>query len=356
MEFKGKQIYVEAPETGDAFRQNYVDGLGRFIENLNTTGAARREEYMPAEELPKRIEEFRRDYLWMLGADNQDISAPKEYECEEVGEDEVCKIYRYALMMPEGIPFYGVLFLPHARKNPAPLIICQHGGGGTPELAADMLGKNNYNHMIRRTLERGAIVFAPQLLLWRHKDNDCETQRQHPIPYDRKALDAALRRFGLSITGLEITFIRRAISFFSAMDGVDGERIGMMGLSYGGYFTLHTMAADTRIKAGYSNACFNDRDHYTNFTDWCYQDAGYLFQDAEVAGLCAPRKLFLSVGKKDPVFDYRYAIPEGERVKKYFKAFGKEENLIFSVWEGGHTVDDTDRGYDFLFDGLEEVD
>ena len=33
--------------------------------------------------------------------------------------------------------------------------------------------------------------------------------------------------FVLSITGLEITFIRRAISFFSEMEIVDAEKIGI---------------------------------------------------------------------------------------------------------------------------------
>ena len=128
----------------------------------------------------------------------------------------------------------------------------------------------------------------------------------------------------------------------------------MTGISYGGYFTLHTMAAEPRIKVGYSNACFNNRDRYPVFTDWSYQNSGNRFQDAEVAALCAPRKLFLSVGTKDPVFDYRFAIPEAERIKDYYKAFGREEHLVFSVWEGGHTASDSDEGFDFLFRALEE--
>lgn len=351
MEFKGKQLYTEKPSTGDVYRQNYVDGLKNLLEKLNRESRDARRDFMPVEGFPERIEGYRREYLSMLGIDQMDISAPARVACEEVGEDEICKIYRYALHMPEGIPFYGILFVPHERKDPAPLVICQHGGHGTPELAANMHGKNNYNNLIQRTLERGAIVFAPQLLLWRYH-GESDAQRTHPVPYDRRQLDASLKRFGLSITGLEITFIRRAISFFSELEIVDAEKIGMTGISYGGYFTLHTMAAEPRIKVGYSNACFNDRHYYPAFTDWYYKDSGNRFQDAEIAALCAPRKLFLSVGKADPVFDYCHAIPEAGRVKDYYKAFGREENLIFHVWEGGHTVADTDEGFDFLFGAL----
>lgn len=352
MEFKGKQIYTEEDiSVGDPYRQGYAEGLQNFVEELNRKGAEARRRFVSPEEFPQKLESYRREYLRMLGVAHMDVSAPERYDCEEVGQDEICKIYRYALHMQEGIPFYGILFVPHERKHPAPLVICQHGGHGTPELAANMHGKNNYGNMIQRTLERGAIVFAPQLLLWRHR-GESDAQRTHPIPHDRRQLDASLKRFGLSITGLEISFLRRAIGFFSQMEEVDAERIGMMGISYGGYFTLHTMAADTRIKVGYSNACFNDRHYYPSFTDWYYKNAGNRFQDAEVAALCAPRKLFLSVGKADPVFDYRHAVSEAERVKDYFKAFGKEENLVFQVWEGGHTVSNTNEGYDFFFGAL----
>ena len=47
-----------------------------------------------------------------------------------------------------------------------------------------------------------------------------------------------------------------AITYMCKKDYVNEDKIGMIGLSYGGYYTMHTMAADTRIKAGYSNAVF----------------------------------------------------------------------------------------------------
>ena len=219
-----------------------------------------------------------------------------------------------------------------------------------------MIGENNYKHMVRRALERGVVVFAPQLLLWRYLDDNSPYQRQHPIPYARVALDTSLKRFGLSITGLEITFIRRVISFFAEFDRVCADKIGMVGHSYGGYFTLHTMAADTRIKAGYASSFFNNMDHYTGFHDWCYHNSGNRFQDAEVAALCAPRRLVISVGKADNIFDYRYAIPEAERATEYYRAMNCEDHFRFFLWEGGHSITPTDECFDFLFAALEETE
>ena len=31
-----------------------------------------------------------------------------------------------------------------------------------------------------------------------------------------------------------------------------------------------------------------------------------------------------------------------------FKAFGKEENFKFCLWDGGHTISDDDEGFDFI--------
>ena len=138
---------------------------------------------------------------------------------------------------------------------------------------------------------------------------------------------------------------------FSGMEEIDADRVAMIGLSYGGYFTLHTMAADTRIKAGYCAGVFNDRDVY-DWADWSYKGSALSFQDAEVAALCAPRKLYVQVGMKDQVFDYHSAITEAERVGDYFKSFGKADHFQFNVWEGGHTIGDDDKGYDFLFSEL----
>ena len=168
------------------------------------------------------------------------------------------------------------------------------------------------------------------------------------LKFDRAFIDNALKRFGMSITALEIKGIMNAIDYLVTLPYVDAEKIGMTGLSYGGYFTLHTMAAEVRIKAGFSNACFNDRNVYP-WCDWSYPNSGNTFHDAEIAALCAPRKLYVAVGKEDQVFDYKNALPEAERAKEYFKACGCPDNFAFQVWNGGHTVPDDECGFDFLF-------
>ena len=334
---------------GDICRKNYIDGINAFINRKNNECYDKREEFMPPERLTKELESYRHLYLEMLGVTKIDSTNCHEPQMIHVGDDDECSCYRVITYITPEIPFYSLLFKPHNLDASSPFIIAQHGGLGTPEICSEMLGKNNYNGMVRRVIERNAVVLAPQLLLWNtNKDYDFPL---HNIPFDRVDVDNNLKRFGLSITALEVKGIMNAITYMCEQDFVNKDKIGMVGLSYGGYYTMHTMAADTRIKAGYSNAVFNDRNIYTKH-DWSYKDSANTFQDAEVAALCAPRSLYVAVGTEDHLFKPEYAIAESERVKKYFEAFDCPENYVFEVWEGTHSVPDSDTGFDFLFNAL----
>ncbi|MBE6645032.1 MAG: hypothetical protein E7612_06620 [Ruminococcaceae bacterium] len=339
------EFYSNIVSDGDLSRTAYKDGFDAFIKRLEKEGNSNRENSMLSDGFAERIEEYRSKYISMLGLDRiSDVGLP-EPQIKRVGEDEDAVIYKTVIYVTPEIPQYGILFVPHGVLK-APLVVAQHGGGGTPELCSDMNGSNSYNHMVRRLLKRGVAVYAPQLLLWNF-DESLPTQPKHDIPYNRDEIDKNLKRFGISLTAVEIKGIMNSITFLSGLDFIDSECIAMTGLSYGGYFTLHTMAADTRIKAGFSNACFNDRNAYPRY-DWTYHGSANTFQDAEVAALCAPRKLYVAVGKADGVFDYKFALAEAERAKRYYESFGCPENFVFYLWDGGHTVTDSDEGFDFL--------
>lgn len=348
MSEKLSPIYQEPTAVGDAYRQAYADGIARFIAQRNAAcKELRRAQFSPAE-VVQNAEEYRTRLKKMLGMElfaNTKYSVTKEY----VGKDALASIWRLTVTVMDCIPFYALLMIPHERRASTPLVIAQHGGGGTPELCSDFYGKNNYNGMVRRALSRGCAVLAPQLLLWAQAES--ETQRAHAIPYSRRDIDRDLKRFGASVTALEISCIQRILDYLLEEEGFDESRVGMMGISYGGYFTLHTMAVDTRIRSGYCAAVFNDRDRFC-FSDWSYTGSANAFQDAEVAALCAPRHLFVQVGKTDSVFDYQSAVEEARRVPDYFEALGASDRFRFSVWDGGHTISDDDTGLDFFLSPL----
>lgn len=349
MILEGEKIYTEAPHIADDYRRRYIDGVEAFIKTQYAVSQKLRTEFLNTKELAKNPEKFRNEYKRTLGLDAIP-ECDKKAESVYVASDDICDIYRVAVYPVAEIPFYCLLLVPHGAKK-SPLFIAQHGGGGTPELCCDIYGKNNYNHLAQRALKRGAVVLAPQLMLWSNEET--ETMRAHKIHHDRRGFDNALKSFGLSITALEMAGIMKGIDYASQLPYVDSDKIMMAGISYGGYFTLHTMAADARIKAGYTAAAFNDRSVY-NWSDWCYKNSAVKFHDAEVAALCAPRKLYVSVGKEDKVFDYNTSVAEAQKAHAYFKAMNCEKNFCFNLWDGGHTIPDDSDAFDFIFSAIED--
>lgn len=218
-------------------------------------------------------------------------------------------------------------------------VLLQHGGGGTPELCMDMNGKNNYTHMAKVLAEEGFAVFAPQLLLWAFQ-NDAVTGPNYENPYDRRALDHLLKHHGSSITALEVYCLMKTVDYLFDQEFVDPDRFGMIGLSYGGFYTMYTMASDPHIRVGYSCAAFNDRtDGSPTFSDWKWQNSAHTYFDAETAALCIPRHLLVDVGKADPVFPYAPSLPEASRAEAYFARCGCADRFSFNLWEGGHRID-----------------
>ena len=352
--YKNKSHYTCPMNEGDEYRQRYLDSVCAFISTELEKSEKKRADFCSPEKMAAEREDFRRKYIKMIGQPTleypKDVPSVKE---EFVGEDDFCKIWRLSLEVMPGFFSYGILMRPHGIER-APLVIAQHGGGGTPEKCSDMWGENNYGFFVKRILERGFSVFAPQIMVWDFKVPDEREEAPHGVPYGhRRDYDKQLKRLGLSLTGLEIFCIRREIDYLSTLDFVDSDRIGMTGLSYGGYFTLYTMAAEVRIRAGYSGAAFNDRAKEC-FLDWGYFDSASTFQDAEVAGLCAPRLLLVDVGREDVVFNYEHSIAEAERAKAYYKAADAENMLVYNLHGGGHRFDVNGKNFDRFFAELEK--
>jgi dienelactone hydrolase len=197
--------------------------------------------------------------------------------------------------------------------------------------------------MTRRVLRRGCAVFAPQLLLW--------NPDTFGPKYDRIRIDQQLKHLGGSITALEIYRLQRSLDYLATRPEIDAGRTGMIGLSYGGFYTLFAAAVETRIKVAVSSCFFNNRKVY-DWADWTWFDAANTFMDAEVAMLVCPRRLYIEVGKKDELFNVKYALPEANKVKKAYAQLGIPERFVYHEFHGVHELDKGNGGIDFLCNGL----
>lgn len=352
MKYNGYELFKDSITSFDEAKKEYIDSINSFIEKKFIENDKKRQQFMTPESLKSNPEYFRKEYLKMIGYPfDLDSKEAPQYEKSFIGEDAFGKYYRLSIEVIPDFKCYCILEIPHNHSKKLPLVIAQHGGGGTPEWCSDMIRENNYNFFTKRALERGFAVLCPCLALWRFGKNVGESFPSFTVPAPRGEFDKRLKQLGYSITGLEVFCIKRAIDLMCSLDYIDDKKIGMMGLSYGGYFSMHTAAADTRIKSIYNAASFGDRSK-SSFSDWSYSNSSHLFHDAEVAALCAPRFLWIDVGKDDAVFDYKSAIPEAEKINKFYEIHNAGDKFTFNLWEGGHRFDEDLSGFEAFFGSI----
>ena len=218
---------IDAPK---AFKEEYRDGIFSLIESREKELEKVRKEY--AKDIFKSPEKYRGDLKEMLGWPlTQKREGGTSYTQEKLADEDGFEIIRMHFEIFEGVKLTGLLFkITDGERRP--FVIAQHGGLGSPEHVAGINADSteNYHEMIDRILKYGANVFAPQLLIWDEKKYD--------VPYVRHEIDAKLKRVGSSISAVEIYGIQRIIDYFETQDYVGN--IGMIGLSYGGFYSLIT--------------------------------------------------------------------------------------------------------------------
>ena len=264
-----------------------------------------------------------------------------------IGEDKLCKIYRVWIEVLEGVDAYGIYQVPHNLSAPAPIMVCMHGGGGNPELVCNFEMPGNYGDMVRRSLQRGYVTWSPQAIM----------RTQYPIPdppiegTESGTLETNARLIGTSTVALDIYKISKGMEAIGALPETDPERIGMIGLSFGGYLTLWATALLPEIKVCLSSCWFNDRASLKGLR------SGYgglpvfnifnTYSDATLVGLICPRPFMIEVGVNDSLFPIEGARRENERAELFYAKLRLDEKYKFVAHSGGHEFR-ADDGYEFL--------
>ena len=332
-------------ETGNPHRiAMYEEVKALVARKKRESDRARRRYFQPnassEKAYRKSIEAYRARFVEMLGwplSAKRKIPAKTPAKVEFVAEDSLSRIYRVWISTLPGMKTYGMYFLPKGR-GPFPLVIAQHGGLGTPELCSELIEPTNYTDMTRRLLRRGFAVFAPQLMLW--------AERFGP-KHEKDLIDRQLKMYGGSLAALEIFRIQRSLDYLMTRREIDSARVGMVGLSYGGFYTLFSAAVDTRIKVAASSCFFSNRKVY-DWLDWTWFNSGNLFLDPEVACLVCPRPLFIEVGKRDELFDVKLAWPEAQKAAAMYRKLGLADWFQYKEHEGNHMLDSADDWLDFI--------
>lgn len=313
-------------------RSEYRDCVLDYIQKRSEKSCACRDKYLYMPEQKKR-----KALRSMLGAPLNAArkERPVGFSSEVLWQTEEMTAERCRLEVEPGFYFSGILYRRREQEEKNALIFALHGGGGTPERIGDLfIDSANYNHMVKRILLPGTMVFAPQLLLW--------NEEIFGSGYDRWEIAKRLIQLGGSITALELFCLQRSLDYFETLEEVDRARIGVIGLSYGGMYALHAGALDVRFSATYSSCWFSDRRRH-NWNDWIYFGQERKMFDAEVASLVFPRRLFIEVADRDEAFPAADAEQELQRLEGYAGICGYQSRFRAKRFGGTHELD-TDSG------------
>lgn len=338
---KELHIYAEDEKYANGYRVKYLEGIHNLIDQRKKSALENRMRF--GDQIENNREQYRKLYGSMLGWPLTEKKQPVKSIRENIlFQDEQRIISRIQFEIFDDFFFYGIL-IRHMGKDKLPLVIAQHGAGGTPEMCSSFFESENYNDLSLRIFNKGVNVFAPQLDLWGFPRFGPDNARRD--------LDNQLKQLGSSIAAVEVYCIQRCLDHFETMSYCN-SKFGMAGLSYGGFYTLYTAAAETRIQAALACSHFNDRTKY-HMPDKVWFNAGNTFLDAQVGALVCPRYLRIEVGDNDELFTADTARKEFEILRSYYKEV--PENLQFHVFGGVHEFCPENESIDWLIEKLQDA-
>ena len=294
----------------ERFREQYFQSVKKFVENLNEKFSF------------SNLDTVKSIVGYPL---NLQRTAPKLLIKEKCLESENYTLYRVQIESFLGIRVFGLLAEPNIKSESKTAVVFQHGGGDSPERVFGLIEDTVYKATADYIARQGLAVFAPQLLLWNKSEYGTSFERE-----DRYVFDKKLKEHGGSITALELHCIQSVADYL--LNAKITDKLAMGGMSYGGMYTLYTLAVDERFIAGYSSSWFNDRIKY-NWVDWTY--GGKTFCDYEVVKSIFPRKVFIEVGNQDEMFDVNSAIQEYDKIKE---CVNYQKYCTFNVYDGKHEI------------------
>lgn len=267
----------------------------------------------------------------------------------EVKEDGLIK-RRVMLDLEKDMSAAALIYIPEAAmEKPAPAIVCNHGHGpfgkdavmglNTPDNAelSVNIKHHNYDYGLQMA-RRGYVTIAIDWRVFGERNDG-----GNPYP-ERDACNVHFIRgsaLGINLLALDIFDGMRVIDYLGELDCVDNERIGTMGLSFGGTMTTWLALMDERVKAA-DIICYSARvrSFAIGRGNFCgSQFVPGLFGICDVPdlhGLIAPRPLLAEIGAHDRCFLADESVSCCEEVRKIYAAAEAAGNYEVDLFPGGH--------------------
>ena len=250
----------------------------------------------------------------------------------------------------ENLSTIGYLLLPKNVPRPLPAVVCFSGHGRG---LGDILGiagdgsqraERNVGYSKEYALqcvEHGYATFAVEQLAFGTRRDDAARRSGPGTESCRPAACAALL-FGQTMAGWRVWDAMRSIDYLATRREVDSSRVATLGASGGGTTSLLTAACDRRVKAAVVSAYFNTfRDSIVSISHCPDNYVPGMLQDMEmydIAGLVAPRALFVESGRRDRIFPIAGFERAVAKAREIYDVYGVADRFGAETHDGAHEV------------------
>ncbi len=248
----------------------------------------------------------------------------------------------------KGVSVLAYVLTPNGAKRPLPAMICVPGHGrgvddivGIDDKGQDRTDKAGYQHdFALQVVEAGMAAVAIEPMAFGCRRDPKTAKGRLGQSACQPAAGGALL-VGQTMIAWRTWDVMRTIDFIATRPELDAARVGCMGISGGGTCTLFSSALEPRIRvalvSGYLNT-FRDSigslahcmDNYVpGILNWA--------EMYDVAGLIAPRPLFVESGEKDNIFPIQASIASFHKVKEIYTVFGAGDRVEQEVFPDEHS-------------------
>jgi dienelactone hydrolase len=246
-----------------------------------------------------------------------------------------------------GLSVLAYLLTPASAKPPYPVMICVPGHGrgvddivGVDEKGRDRTNKSGYQHDFAiQAAERGIAAVAIEPMAFGCRRDPISRKKGLGNSACQPTAGAALL-LGETMIAWRVRDVMRTIDWVRTRKELDSARLGCMGISGGGTCTLFASALDERIRvafvSGYLNTFLESVFSLSHCIDNYVPGILEWAEMYDVAGLIAPRPLFVESGDKDNIFPIEASKASFERVKKVYETLGAADLAAQEVFAGEH--------------------
>ncbi|OHB54860.1 MAG: hypothetical protein A2Y12_05465 [Planctomycetes bacterium GWF2_42_9] len=255
----------------------------------------------------------------------------------------------------------ALVFMPKsAKQKPCPAILCNHGHG---EYAKDSVMGVRSKYFVDRNTEIAGFNYDYGLQMAKHgyvtmaidyRGFGERSDGGNPYPGRDKCNVHYIRGslMGINLLTLDIWDAMRCIDYLCELGCVENNKVGTMGLSFGGTMTTWITLMDERIRAAdiicYSCRFKNFAIENGNICGSQYLPGLFALCDVpDLHGLIAPKPLLVEIGVHDKCFHEAEALSCSTEVRKIFEVAGVLDNYEVDLFGGDHRFSGN-KAFDFF--------